>query len=433
MSDYKIGTEALPDWWQREKQRRQLRVLILLSFLLGLIGYFYYINMLGRTGIVNGITGDTSNHIAFVRQEADGSTALYMVRADGTDLVRLTPSSDKSDKSAPAWTMDGKRLLYASNRGDSRKTQIYILGAGEPTQLTYGPERKDNPLAVPDGKHAAFITQGAIKTVYLNGEEVTQLLPAPRSGNEGNADSAAPGEMDPMGPYLSAAFSSDGASVAGVQELSAESAMEQAGFSAGDQVARAFPFGANHAALLNAGRYVSMNWETNGNRLLVSYAERPMPPQKPTTYASGFSLWSFDNPNKPVEKPLLLSEGFGFTPRNIAWSPDGTMVACEAWMLKSEGVRELRGLLIVKLPEQLVITGSAESSKTPVMPLPTGAQGVASNPRWSPDGSRLLFQVTRPDHKNDLWVVNNDFTNPVNLTRGVGDNTQGVWSPAKAK
>jgi len=432
-----IDIQSVPGWWEREKQRRQLRILILLCFLLGLIAFFYYVSALGRTGIVNGVNFDTSNHIAFVRQDANGATSLYTVRADGTDLVRLTAASDNSDKSAPAWTVDGTRLLYASNRQDSKKTQIYILGAGDPVQLTYGPGRKDSPQAVPGGQYAAFITQGAIKTVQLNGEAVTQLLPEPRAGNEDATEAGKQGDVEPTGPYLSAVFSSDGASVAGTQELDPENGTDTSGMSVGDQVARAYPSGASRAAFLNSGHYVSSAWDPNGKRLLVDYAELPITDpithkSREPIYASGLSLWSFENPNRPIEKQLIVCGGFGVTPRNIAWSPDGTRVACEAWYLKSEGVRELRGIMVLRIPAQRVTMTARQSQSVPI-PLPITDKGVPSNPRWSPDGSRLLFQMTRPDHKNDLWVINKDFTNAINLTKGVGDNTQGVWAPARAK
>jgi len=273
--------------------------------------------------------------------------------------------------------------------------------------------------------------------VQLNGEGVTQILPEPRSGNEDTAEAAKPASVDPTGPYFSAAFSSDGGSVAGVQELDPESGAEDAGFSAGDQVARAFPSGAQQAALLDMGRNVSVAWEPTGKHLLVAYAERPISdpdthkPVEPI-YASGLSLWSFDNPNRPLEKRLIICGGFGLMPRNISWSPDGSLIACEAWYLKSEGVRELHGIMLLKIPPTTVVMDAQQSLAAPV-PLPASDKGVPSNPRWSPDGSRLLFQMTRPDHKSDLWVINRDFTNAINLTKGVGDNTQGVWAPARGK
>jgi hypothetical protein len=36
-----------------------------------------------------------------------------------------------------------------------------------------------------------------------------------------------------------------------------------------------------------------------------------------------------------------------------------------------------------------------------------------------------------PRGLTDLHVVGSDGSNPVNLTKGVGDNTDAAWSPAK--
>jgi Tol biopolymer transport system component len=61
--------------------------------------------------------------------------------------------------------------------------------------------------------------------------------------------------------------------------------------------------------------------------------------------------------------------------------------------------------------------------------VPAGPEGLPQNPRWSPDGSRLLYEMQRPDGKHDLWVINSDGTNRLNLTKGQGDKTDGAWSP----
>src|SRR5579871_74353 len=91
----------LPDWWQREKQRRQFRVLIFLLLLLALIGYFYYTNYLDVSGTVSGVSFNTAKYIAFVRQEANGNFGVFAIRMDGTDERRLTPPDDNSNKSHP--------------------------------------------------------------------------------------------------------------------------------------------------------------------------------------------------------------------------------------------------------------------------------------------------------------------------------------------
>ncbi len=170
---------TLPDWWQREKQRRQIHLLILLGLLGSLIAFFYYLSHAGVTGITGSIDFDTSNTIAFIRQNDKGEATLYDIRADGTGLIPLTPGDDTSDKSAPAWSLDGKQVYYSSNRGDRKKMQIFIRGANDVSQLTYGTGRKENPFASPDGKRVGFLTLGAVKTVLTNGKGVEQILPPP--------------------------------------------------------------------------------------------------------------------------------------------------------------------------------------------------------------------------------------------------------------
>src|SRR5580698_6344597 len=115
----KESNRQLPNWWERENQRRLIRVLLFLVFVISLIAYFYYLSANGLTGIVSGINFDTKNYIAFVRDDGAGHTDLYAVRMDGTGERRLTAASDNSTKSQPAWTLDGKSIIYAANLADN--------------------------------------------------------------------------------------------------------------------------------------------------------------------------------------------------------------------------------------------------------------------------------------------------------------------------
>ena len=435
MAKLKMDTSGLPDWWQRETQKRQLRTLVFLALLLSLIGFYYYISNLGVTGAVGGIAFDTSNHIAFVRQDKEGKTRLYSIRADGTELVPLTKADDSSDKSGPYWTADGKSLLYSSNRADRQKTQIYLLGEGEPKQLTYGTGRKDSPTASPDGRKFAFVTQGAVKTLNPNGTEVDQVIPQPRSGNADSGDTpSSAGEVDPTGPFLSTQFAPDGHGIAGVQELGSEiNPLDYGGLVGGDQIVRAFPAGAEKVLPLDAGHEASFAWGSDGKRLVTAFAQRPAPDpdNKPGTI-NGITIWNFDEKGKPAQTRVIVNFGDGFMPRNIAWSPDGSRIAFEEWWRSSEKTEELKGIVVMEIPPKPI---GMRGKDSPVLPcaIPATADGMPKLPRWSPDGSRILYQVTRTDGKNDLWVINNDLTNPLNLTKGIDDNTQGVWSPAKPK
>jgi Tol biopolymer transport system component len=60
--------------------------------------------------------------------------------------------------------------------------------------------------------------------------------------------------------------------------------------------------------------------------------------------------------------------------------------------------------------------------------------GGDSHPSWSPDGSRIAFDRTGvyPQHSEDVWVMNADGSNAVNVTAGLSDGSgfsEPTWSP----
>jgi len=448
----KASQSQLPDWWQREKQRRLVRVLLFLLFVFALVAYFYYLSASGLTGIGSGVNFDSKNYIAFVRDDGKGHTDLYVVRADGTGERRLTEPGDNSTKSQPVWTLDGKSVIYAANLEDNRITQIYILGDGKPTQLTYGTGNKSCPAVSPDGQHAAFISQGAVKSVLMNGNDVYQLMPQPRSSNE--SSDTAPSTAELTGPFLSAAFSSDGTGVAGAQDLTDEAGSEIGDRSGVDMAITAIPPGGGTSVTLCTGHEVSMSWEKAGSRLACSFTElhAPNAPEKMgadqtpsyrdwqsltgnsknTTLVSAIQIFSF-TPQGPKGKTVFTGLGYSIEPKNIAWSPDGSRMAFEGWRLRGDGQRELSGIAVQKLDAD----GSGEGVRVDPMHLGDlrylvdASKGKPQNPKWSADSKHLLYEVVGPEGKRDLWTINEDGTNAINLTKGTGDNFDGAWSPAK--
>ncbi|MDE2125102.1 MAG: PD40 domain-containing protein [Armatimonadetes bacterium] len=432
-------TIKIPDWWEREKRRRQVVFLIFLTGLLILIGYYYWASITGLHISVSGIHFSTRDSIAFVREDRKpGSTSttstLYDIRADGTALHRLTDPSDISDKSAPAWTVDGKEILYASNRDDASVRQIFILGTGEPKQLTYGKANKDAPEASPDGKHIAFLAQGAVKTVYLNGEDVYQVMPTPQAGNSGSDDSGGDGSGLQMGnAFLRCAFSSDGTGIAGVQNMNSDVGDINIGGvtqPAGDEAVTAVPPQGTQALFLETGHSVSFAWDQTAPRLLTSFTEIEAPVQGKIRNISGIREWDLSNPDHPVSKALILCVGSAVETEHIALSPDGKRLAFEVWKVDKADNRSLLGITVVQVPDQTVQLDAGNLSGIRFL-VRSSAKGVPERPQWSPDGTRILYQVRRPQGGHDLWVVDSDGTNPINLTNGAGDNTQAVWSPLK--
>jgi Tol biopolymer transport system component len=451
------------DWWERERQRFLKRVLLFLVLVLALIGYFAYINWQGRTGYVSGVNFPTANCIAFVRHEADGSSAIYAVKADGSDLRRLTAGNDASNKEHPAWTPDGKTLVFASNMKDMKTTQLYVLGNGAPVQLTYGAGNKFSPTVSPNGKLVAFISQGVVKTVTITGTDVTQIMPLPRAGNETESGNNVMLESE-MGPYLSAAFAPDGATIAGVQDIGNSLIQAQSDAAANstdrpstftalpvDQQVIVLPANANKPyPAVAQGHEVSMAWEPNGTRLACSYTElpmldakgqavdldgKPLPKGRNPLPIGGIQIWSFVD-NVPSHQPIYATLGYSVEPKNVAWSPDGSRLAFELWRLKSEGVREPAGIRVLEIKDpmgrptnQLYKTAPDDVPNLPLL-VAANKDGKPENPRWSPDGRRICYEMQRPDGKRDLWTIDADGTNRINLTKGQGDNSEAAWAPS---
>ena len=112
--------------------------------------------------------------IAFTTQR-DGNSEIYSMNADGSGVTRLTnhPSGDGN----PAWSPDGKTILFASLRdGSSSKVWIMNADGSNPTLLT--PQGGHDPRWYPDGTRFAYVTpSGAINVRTLDGSSDTQLFP----------------------------------------------------------------------------------------------------------------------------------------------------------------------------------------------------------------------------------------------------------------
>ena len=100
--------------------------------------------------------------IAFTRATGNGATTLYVVRADGSGLRRLSSAPVDSD---PAWTPDGKRLVFASAPGGrAGAPELYVrdLAGRSVVRLTQTPRNgarivaNAEPVVAPDGKRVVF-------------------------------------------------------------------------------------------------------------------------------------------------------------------------------------------------------------------------------------------------------------------------------------
>ncbi|MBN1186883.1 MAG: PD40 domain-containing protein [Bacteroidales bacterium] len=87
---------------------------------------------------------------------SDGNEEIYRMNADGSELLRLTNNSVYDRE--PAWSPDGSKILFISDREDSQ-SDIYIMNAdgSEQARLTYTEVGEMDPSFSPDGNKILFI------------------------------------------------------------------------------------------------------------------------------------------------------------------------------------------------------------------------------------------------------------------------------------
>ena len=87
---------------------------------------------------------------------ASGDFEIFVMNADGSDVVRLTKSTGLDAR--PAWSPDGKKIAFTTNRDGNY--EIYVMNAdgSHPRNVTSHPSRDDYPCWHPDGRRLLFVS-----------------------------------------------------------------------------------------------------------------------------------------------------------------------------------------------------------------------------------------------------------------------------------
>lgn len=129
----------------------------------------------------------STGRLAFAAR-VDGSWDIFSVRADGSDLRRMT--EHPADDRAPAYSPDGNHLLFQSRRDGNWEIYSLDLTTGDVARLTHHMAYDGMPAWSPDGTRIAFESMRAgdldIFVMAANGEFPRNLT----------ADSPA-GDMEP--------------------------------------------------------------------------------------------------------------------------------------------------------------------------------------------------------------------------------------------
>jgi Tol biopolymer transport system component len=130
----------------------------------------------------------------------DGSSDIWMVSADGTGLVNLTPAPDPEEggpaDAFPAWSPDGQWLAYRQVDYLTGETDIAVVrSTGGAVQVIELAGDQLGPAWSPDGRRIAFIHPRRERTGSVRDEPrghrraAVDQQPAPR-GTPGVAEAA---------------------------------------------------------------------------------------------------------------------------------------------------------------------------------------------------------------------------------------------------
>ncbi len=98
--------------------------------------------------------------------DRDGTRGIYLIRPDGTGLVRVTKSTFVEKE--PAFSPDGTKLAYTSNASGEFQIHIVDLATQTSSQLTARPNGAAQPTWSRDGSLIAFIALAPPPTSFVD-------------------------------------------------------------------------------------------------------------------------------------------------------------------------------------------------------------------------------------------------------------------------
>lgn len=341
------------------------------------------------------------------------STALYIVRADGRSLRRLTEPGGYAG--SPRWSADGRRIVfyrstpqdvYPGRFGRNRPSVSQIVSmdvdSGAVHEYTSGPGLKLAPQWLPDGDVAFLEKFGDAKgLVFVSGKPgVPGIMRNPSWSADGKTV-VYQKPIDAPAPGMLPVFSRD----------SGFSLYRTGSFPAWS------PAGDRFVVTLGAALRIFDAKGGNGRTIYDGGKDGQLtfPAWSPDGKAIAFGFGSyFTGHAKPAAIEMVGADGTGLRkltdgPGNAgfpSWSPDGKRIVYR--VAGSE-----QGLRILNLEDGKVVKLTTEYDNFPA---------------WSPRGDLIEFTSFR-DGDFEIYTVKPDGSGVQRLTHTGGNDAHGIWSP----
>lgn len=361
-------------------------IIVLMFLIIGSAGFMLFMKN-GGALLSNPLP---EQRIAFV-SDTGGHADIWTMRLDGTGRQNLT--NDSADDRTPAWTPDGSELAYVTDRANG-KYQIGVSSwDGRNNRIiTTNDGTKDAPNISPDGKKILFINSGKVYIVDRVAGEEEQVLP-PHEGEKSSIESGgtptyARADYSFDSSYLLCLRDTDTGRIAYAMETPNGEITESPDTKVLGEV---------------SAKEMDAAWSPKGSVFAIACVD-----------SAGANILGTLDLGSMERKELFKSKGDTTGPLKLAWSPDGTKIAYELWAVKDGATDKCLGVYCVDV-----------SGGKPVLVL----AGDVHEPNWSADSKHLICTKARSDNKRDLWCVDPDGKNAVNLTKGKGDNFNPACSP----
>jgi Tol biopolymer transport system component len=312
------------------------------------------------------------------------------------------------DVQAPAWSRDGRTIVFVSWRDGNGEVYAMDADGSEPRNLTQHPARDVRPAWSPDGRRITFVSR-------RDGNSEVYVMDADGSGKRNLTRDRASDDDHPT-------WSPDGRRIAFLRGRP----------HCGTRGPRTTPRRCVFRFFLY-DLYV-VNADGSGlRRLSLRLPEgTPQTTGRPTAFdrtlqaIGGQLVWSPHGRTIYFGRYLVSTDGSGarrlpYIPLRAVWSPDGRRIAFTRMRVRT---RTRPGPCCNPSATDIYVM-NADGSGTRKL---THDKHYNAEPAWSPDGRKIAFRSTRNGNR-EIYVMNADGSNQRNLTRNPAKDVRPSWSP----